>query len=45
MSYDEEDTMIADDTELGDDEELLDLPEEPLDIPGDDEYDPEDRYH
>lgn len=43
MSYDEEnDLMVNDDLES--EEELLDLPEEPLDIENE-EDDPDNRYH
>lgn len=44
MSYDEEDSMVMDDPDL-DGEEPLELPEEPLDVPDDEEYDLDSRYH
>jgi len=44
MSYDEEDSMMMDDSDLNE-EEPLELPDEPLEIPDEEEYDPDSRYH
>lgn len=44
MSYDEDDSMIMDDPDL-EEEEPLELPDEPLETSDDEEYDPDSRYH
>ena len=44
MSYDEDDALVMSDPDLDEEEKPLDL-EEPLEIPEDEEYDPDSRYH
>lgn len=44
MSYDEEDSMVMDDPDLGEGEPL-EIPDEPLEVPDDEEFDPDSRYH
>jgi len=45
MSYDEDDTMVTDDSDLDGEEKPLDL-EEPLEVPEEEEeFDPDSRYH
>jgi len=45
MSYDEEDSMVMDDPDLNEGELLEPLDETPLEVPDDEEYDPDSRYH
>jgi len=44
MSYDEDDSMVMDDPDL-EEGEPLEIPEEPLEVSDDEEFDPDSRYH
>lgn len=45
MSYDEEDDLVSGVGDPEDEGEPLELPDELLEVPDDEEYDPDSRYH